>query len=162
MKSVLNRRLSMLTLMLIAVGVLLFVRLFSFQFNSDLATYFEDQSSQSYRQQRDLIPDRGRILDRNGNLLATNEMNYKVGISPNFLTNKAKTAHDLAAVLNLDEQTVFNKINNDLKYVQLTSAPVPNDVAQRAAKVNPLAVVLDPVPHPIYPRGALTAQLCGF
>src|SRR5258708_27821150 len=115
MKTMLNRRLSMLTFVLITVGVLLFVRLFSFQFDANLTAYFQNSANQSYRQLRDMIPDRGRIFDRNGELLATNAMDYDVGVSPRYVTDKAKpqTAHDLAAALSINEQTIVDALNQD-------------------------------------------------
>ena len=89
MRTSFNRRLSMLTVALIVVGILLLVRLASFQFQLDTASYLQNKGSNSYRQLRDQIPDRGRIYDRNMELLATNMMEYDIAISPNLVTDKA-------------------------------------------------------------------------
>src|SRR5436190_6587185 len=121
MKTTLNRRLSMLTILLLVVGVLLLTRLASFQFDLDTASYLQNSASNSYRQLRDLIPDRGRIFDRNMELLAGNMMEYEIGVSPNYITDKRKAAHDLAIALNEDETRIYDKIHvsDDVKYVQL-------------------------------------------
>src|SRR5207253_1135832 len=104
---------------------------------------------------RNLIPDRGRIFDRNMELLAGNTMDYEIGASPNYITNKAKAAHDLAAILNDDETHIFTKISrDDLKYV-LLAKPVSTDVAQKIASLNLLGIVTDPIPKRIYPQQSL-------
>ncbi len=96
MKTTFTRRLSLLTVALIIIGMLLMTRLASFQFDLDMASYLQNSASNSYRQLRDLIPDRGRIFDRNMELLAGNTMEYGIGVSPRLIINKSKVAHDLA------------------------------------------------------------------
>jgi cell division protein FtsI/penicillin-binding protein 2 len=163
MKATLNRRITLLTAVLIVTGILLLARLASFQFDLDTASYLQNSASNSYRQLRDLIPDRGRIFDRNMELLAGNMMEYEIGVSPNYITNKRKAAHDLAVALNEDEEKIFRKIDvgNDVKYVQLARR-VPNDVAQKVIKLNLLGVQTAPIPKRIYPQGSLAAQVIGF
>src|SRR5258708_10491443 len=161
MKASLNRRLSLLTFMLVVVGILLMVRLASFQFNFDAASYLENAASNTYRQLRNLIPDRGRIYDRNGELLAGNTMEYGIGVSPDYITNKPQAAHDLALALGLDEATVLTKISKKAQYV-LLARPVSAEVAQKVAKLDMLGVVPEPIPRRIYPQGSLAGQVVGF
>ncbi len=165
MKTTLNRRLSMLTALLLVVGVLLLGRLASFQFDFDTASYLQNRANNTYRQLRDLIPDRGRIFDRNMELLAGNMMEYEIGVSPAYITasRRHEAAHDLAAVLNEDEAVIFRKINvgDDVKYVQLARR-VSNDVAQKVVKLGLLGVQTAPIPKRIYPQGSLAAQVVGF
>ncbi|MEP7285188.1 MAG: penicillin-binding protein 2 [Chloroflexota bacterium] len=161
MKATLNRRLSMLTVILVVIGGLLLLRIASFPFQSEAATYLENEGNSSYHQLRDLIPDRGRIFDRNGELLAGNQMQYRISVSPNYITDKVKAAHDLALALGDDEARIFKLINNDSQYVLLTG-PVEADVAQKVAKLNLLGANSEPVPQRIYPQGSLAAQIIGF
>src|SRR5437879_4110461 len=102
MKTTFNRRLSMLTFILVIVGVLLLIQLASFQFRLDVAT-LGNQISDTQHQSLDKVPERGQIYDRNGELLAVNTNNYRIGASPVYFTNKAKVAHELADALNDNE-----------------------------------------------------------
>src|SRR5262245_50336561 len=110
MKANLNRRLSMLTTIIVILGIVLLTRLASFQFNVDAASYLQSRASNTYRQLRDLIPDRGRIFDRNGVLLAGNMMEYEISVSPNYISDKKQAAHDLAVALNDDETRIYDLI----------------------------------------------------
>ncbi|MCC7449297.1 MAG: penicillin-binding protein 2 [Anaerolineae bacterium] len=162
MKTTLNRRLSMLTVTLVIIGTLLLTRLASFQFQLDTAAYLQNIANNTYRQLRDLTPERGRIYDRNGELLAGNMMEYEIGASPLLITDKPKAARELAAALNDDETRIFNLIkDDDVKYVILAK-PVSAEVAQKIAKVNQLGVQTAPIPKRIYPQGSLAAQIIGF
>ncbi len=163
MRTSFTRRLSILTVALIVLGILLLVRLASFQFQLDTASYLENKGSNSYRQLRDQIPDRGRIYDRNMELLATNMMEYDIAISPNLVTDKPKVAHDLAVALSQDDQTILNKIDvpSDVVYVPLAHA-VTTAVAQKIDKLNILGAKIIPLPKRIYPQGSLAAQVVGF
>jgi cell division protein FtsI (penicillin-binding protein 3) len=161
-KSGLNRRLSILTLVLIVTGVLLLARLASFQFQFDTASYLASAANNSYRQLRDLIPDRGRIFDRNGELLAANTMEYAIGASPNYITDKTTAAKELAAALGDSEGRIYNLLSQeDVVYVRLADR-VSTDVAQKIAKLGYLGVKTEPIPKRIYPQGNLAGQIIGF
>ncbi len=162
MKTTLNRRLSILTFILVVLGMLLLLRLTSFQFQLDTASYLQNLGSNSYRQLRNLIPDRGRIFDRNMELLATNTMEYAIGVSPIYITDKTKAAHDLAQVLNDDETRIYNLIKDDkVLYVQLAK-PVSTEVAQKISSLNLFGVKTEPIPKRIYPQHSLASQVVGF
>ncbi len=163
MKATLHRRLSVLSIALIILGGLLLARLASFQFDLDTASYLQNTANNSYRQLRDLIPDRGRIYDRNMELLAVNMMEYEIGVSPSLILNKRNAAHDLAVALNDDETRIYDAINvkDDVKYVMLARR-VPTDVAQKVVKLDLLGVQTAPIPKRIYPNGSLAAQVVGF
>ncbi|HVO42504.1 MAG TPA: penicillin-binding protein 2 [Aggregatilineales bacterium] len=161
MKTTLNRRLSMLTFVLIAVGVLLLAQLASFQFRPDIATNLGNLANGSYHLSRDQIPDRGQIYDRNGELLAVNTMTYDIGASPVYFTDKRKAAHDLAAALNDDESRIYNLLNQDTPWVLLASS-VSADTLQKVNKLNLLGIKPEAVPQRVYPQNSLAAQVIGF
>ncbi|MHB8627712.1 MAG: peptidoglycan D,D-transpeptidase FtsI family protein [Aggregatilineales bacterium] len=156
------RRLSMLTVLLVAVGVLMLARLGSFQFQLDTAAYLQNLANNAYHTPRQLIPDRGRIFDRNGELLAGNEMYYDIGVSPNLITDKDGVAQKLASVLGIEQGLVRSALDSDAQYIPLTKAPVGTDLAQQIARLNIPGVVLDPKPRRIYPQGALAGPVLGF
>src|SRR5258708_16079033 len=133
MKATPKHRLALLTVFLVAFAAPLLARLASFPFQADAAAYLESNANNSYRQLRDLIPDRGRIFDRNGQLLAGNVMDYNITASPNLILNKQKAAAQLATPLDDDENRIYKLIkDNDLHYPVLPralSTTVPHKVA---------------------------------
>src|SRR5450432_1991776 len=106
MRITLNRRLSMLTFLIVGVGVLLLARVASFQFQLDMVAYLQNVASSRYTSVADQLPERGAIYDRNGELLAGNTTEYMIGVSPIYITDKPKVAHDLAAILSVSESAI--------------------------------------------------------
>ena len=162
MRVTFNRRVTMLTLILVVLGVLLLARLGSFQFQLDMAYYLQNAAQQVYRTVNDRFPERGLIYDRNGELLAANTTEYVIGVSPTYITDKPRAARLLAEVLGDDEARIFTLIDRNVRYVRLTPQPVSTEVAQRAAALNLLGLVIDPEPRRIYPQASLAAHLVGF
>lgn len=157
-----NRRLTLLTFLLIVIGMLLLARLASFQFQLDVAAYLQKVAVSNYRNVSDRFPERGRIFDRNGELLAVNTTEYRIGISPIYITDRRKLAGELADILNLDEGRVYELTGSKAPYELLTTQPVSADVAQKAASLGSIAVSIDPEAKRIYPLGSLAAQVIGF
>ena len=164
MIDVLPRRLSLLTVLLIAVGVLMLARLGSFQFQFDAAAYLRDSADTSYHTPRESVPDRGRIFDRNGELLAGNEMFYIIGVSPNLINegSKADVARKLSEKLGIDEAQLLIALQSNAEYVPLTKTPVATDIAQKVTALNIYGVKLDPKPRRTYPQGSLAGPVIGF
>src|SRR5258708_19968998 len=113
MKATLKHRLSLLTVFLVGFGGVVLARLASFPFQADAAAYLESNANNSYRQLRDLIPDRGRIFDRNGQLLAGNVMDYNITASPNLILNKQKAAAQLATALDDGQNRIYKLIRDN-------------------------------------------------
>lgn len=162
MNETLSRRLSMMTIVLISIGALLLARVGSFQFQLDTAAYLQNIASNAYHQSREQIPDRGRIFDRNGELLAGNEMYYGIGVSPALVGDKRDVAQKLAPLLSIEEGQLLNYLQSDAQYIPLTKQPVSTAIAQQVAKLDIRGVVLDPVPRRTYPQGSLAGPVIGF
>src|ERR1700690_3766779 len=113
MNDIFPRRLSILSVLLVAVGVLMLARLGSFQFQLDTAAYLQNLADSAYHTPRQLIPDRGRIFDRNGELLAGNEMYYDIGVSPNLITDKDGVAQTLANILGIEQGLIRTALDSD-------------------------------------------------
>jgi cell division protein FtsI (penicillin-binding protein 3) len=163
MDSTFSRRLSILTGLLISVGALLLARIGSFQFQLDTAQYLQNAASNAYHTARELVPDRGRIYDRNGELLAGNEMYYDIGISPNLIDKKTETANRIGRILGIDPATLEKTLRESkLPYIRLTDKPASTEIAQQIAKEDIVGVRLDPVPRRTYPQGKLAGPIIGF
>jgi cell division protein FtsI (penicillin-binding protein 3) len=162
MRGIFNKRLSMMTISMMLVGVLLLARLASFQFQLDMAAYLQTVANNNYRTLSDRYPERGRIFDRNGQLLAGNSTEYKIGVSPIYVSSPDKLAKDLAAILGESEAKMYTKVTSEATYELLTPIPVSVEVAQKVARLESIAVRIDPEPKRIYPQSNLASHLVGF
>ncbi len=163
MDATFSRRLSILTGLLITVGALLLARIGSFQFQLDTAQYLQNAASNAYHTAREQVPDRGRIYDRNGELLAGNEMFYDIGISPNLINDKKDAANRIGRILGIDPATLEKTfLENDSPYIRLTNKPASTEIAQKIAKEDIVGVRLDPIPRRTYPQGKLAGPIIGF
>ncbi len=162
MKAMLNTRLTMLSVLLIAIGIFLLTWIAIFPFRYSAASALIESANSSYRQLRNLIPDRGRIFDRNGEVLATNIMDYRISASPNVILDKAKAAHLLAAALNDDEARIAKLIADDNSQYVVLASEVSTETAQKVAETNLFGVKTEPIPVRRYPQGSLASQVVGF
>jgi cell division protein FtsI/penicillin-binding protein 2 len=163
-----NRRLNLVTVALIGVGLVLLARLLSFQFYIDPRTRqtLEDNNQNRLFQRIEVHPNRGLIYDRNGHLLATNSFEYRVGISPNQIVNRQAIATKLAPLVGMAEDELYHALEPNADGVfepyVLLAARVDFQTGQAIADLEIDGMVLEPLPTRMYPQGPLTAQLVGF
>ncbi len=164
----LSRRLTLVGIVFIAISLVLLARLLSFQFrmNPEIKQALEDQARNRYQQTVEVLPRRGQIFDRNGHLLATNSFEYRIGISPNQIVNRQKVAIDLAPLVGLPENRLYNLLQPGADgtfapYVLLANR-VSAEVGQAIADLGIPGIIIEPLPIRIYPQGELTAQIVGL
>ena len=58
------------------------------------------------------IKERGKIFDRNGNLLATSIISNSLSANPNKIKNKYKLSKELSYILKIEENTILKKLQN--------------------------------------------------
>jgi len=101
-----NGRLRFLGIIFALIGSMIFGQMVRIQ-NSAQARAIKDSFDKTYNQEvRVIIPERGNIYDRWGNLLAGNIEVYEIGIAPPEVNNPETVAQDLSAILGLDYQTI--------------------------------------------------------
>ncbi|MBI3363007.1 MAG: penicillin-binding protein 2 [Chloroflexi bacterium] len=150
----------------VGVGLIVF-RLFSIQFSPNVP-YFNDEFRQITERRKEFEPPRGRIYDRQGELLATNDTLYEVNASPVFVTNPEAAAEVLAEKLNRSRKELAALLTGKDSYI-LIQRPVPATIGGELialqngpdrADLNGIA--LEPIPHREYPGGRLGSQILGF
>lgn len=158
-----RRRLPLVIVMLVVMTLLLLGRLVSFQFQlaPEVVTYLESLANSGYSQTLRLAAARGRIYDRDGMALAVNTLEYRVGISPNLVSDPRETATQLAALLNQSELELFEQVNSNVPWV-LLAPRVSAEVGQQIAQLDLPGVRIEPVARRSYPQGTLAAHLVGF
>jgi cell division protein FtsI/penicillin-binding protein 2 len=150
----------------VGVGLVTF-RLVSLQFGPNVP-YFNDEFAKITQRRKEFAPPRGRIFDRSGALLATNDTMYEVNASPPFVTDPEEAAEALAGILDLSRKELIAALTSDGSYV-LLDRPVPASVgaellALRDDEDGPdlSGINFEVIPHRTYPGGQLGGQLLGF
>ncbi|NDJ34244.1 MAG: hypothetical protein GYB64_06215, partial [Chloroflexi bacterium] len=114
-------RLAFVGVLMLGLGVVLLwriVQLYLGLLGTD-AGYFAEQAAIQYRDQITVRPPRGEIYDRSEVLLATNSVEYEIGISPGLVEDPAETAALLADAMELPYEDVLADVQADAPFVLL-------------------------------------------
>lgn len=123
-------------------------------------------------------PERGVIYDRNGAVLAANTQDYRVSVSPNFITDIDSLATSLTTILQIPRIEILAKLdpqpNNqpgetedgaaemkDPAYV-LISSYVNVETADMLRGLEDQGVQLEPIPRRFYPQNDMLCHTLGF
>ena len=111
-----------------------------------------------------ITADRGKILDRNGKVLATNLTTTSLYLVPNQIQDKEKVTKDLADILNISyddmAKHVFKKTS--LERVHPEGRQLSFEIADKINSLNYDGVYLLKEAKRFYPYGNLLAQTLGF
>jgi cell division protein FtsI/penicillin-binding protein 2 len=160
MRESLNRRLGIVGVIMLTLVGLITYRLVSLQFGIDTA-YFAETALTEYRYQVTLQPPRGEVYDRNGILLATNAIDYEIGMSPVLIYDRQRTAELLSEATGLTIDELLEDLSSPAPYVQLVR-PAPATMGQRVLELDLDGVVVSPLPRRYYPHSTLASHVLGF
>jgi cell division protein FtsI/penicillin-binding protein 2 len=114
---------------------------------------------------KELTPKRGKIYVREGTELyplATNLTFYSLSVVPRQIKDKKDAAFKLSSILNLDENELYSKINNDKPYLPPIASKVDEDKAEEIKNLNLAGVYLEEEDIRSYPEGEMAASILGF
>jgi len=107
-------------------------------------------------------PERGVIYDHNGAVLAVDEWDYRVAVSPSILTDPEELANDLAPILQIPRGQLLDQLESPKLYEVLA----PRVSSETAEAIRELTlgdeVQLDALPRRFYPQGSLMCHVLGF
>ena len=107
-------------------------------------------------------PERGVIYDHNGAVLAVDEWDYRLGVSPSILTDAEELATELSPVLQVPRGQLLEQMESSQLYVVL-AARISSETADAIRKLDyGDEVQLDPLPRRFYPQGNLMCHVLGF
>lgn len=118
-------------------------------------------------------PERGDILDANGNMLASSTYVYTVGITPKDLMSTSQDSIDkdmicreLALILEMDEAKVIAEANKrNLMYTELkkgVSREKKDELDEFRKKYSVGGITIDSVARRFYPNQNLASQIIGY
>ncbi|WP_421384464.1 stage V sporulation protein D [Bacillus salacetis] len=108
-------------------------------------------------------PERGKILDKNGVELATNQSAPTVFVVPRQITDPAKTAEKLAAALNLPLEDVYQYVTKSASMVRVNEArKISYEKAKEVRDLNLKGVYIAEDSKRYYPFGSYLSHVLGF
>ena len=132
-RKVFRSRIIIASVFMIAMALLLIYRLFNLQIiNHD---YYTEEALGNQLQILPIPPIRGDILDRNGKVLATNELSYRLTITPEKIDNINDTFIELQISDLIDEEDIerFNK--NLSRYKEFHNIPIKYNLSEEISVV---------------------------
>ena len=147
-----------------------------FKLQHDQYEEYSYKASQMHWQRIKDVPNRGDILDRNGNILASTTYEYTIGITPSDVMksqenrkdplSKQDIADSFAEIIGADANKMVEWLaEEDTPYVQVmkkVNYEQMKDLQAFLSEYNIGGVKIDAVPKRYYNYGSLAAQVIGF
>ncbi len=110
-----------------------------------------------------LVPDRGDIVDRDGEPLARTIDAWSIGLRPEkVIGDKLQLARKLAQLMpELSEADYFNMLRSDKSFFYLRRRAAP-DLVEAVNALGEPGISLDREPERLYPQTSLAAHVIGF
>jgi cell division protein FtsI (penicillin-binding protein 3) len=110
---------------------------------------------------RDLAPQRGKIFDRNGELLALTVESQSLYAVPGQVEEPLWIAQQVGALLDVDSETLYQRLTSDRDFVYLKRQVEP-ELAEQVLGFELAGVYTHPEPTRIYPAGVVASHITGF
>lgn len=123
--------------------------------------FYLKQGEARYARKLDLAASRGRIVDRNGAILAASVLSPSLFVLPKEFEADKRQRANLARVLGMTPNELANRLDDSPNYVWL-SRQLDEPVAKAAMDLNIKGLFKTPEFKRKYPAGEAAAQLVGF
>ncbi len=167
---VIRRRLALLMAIFLALFLLLGVRLFDLQVLQ--AQSLQTRAQAQWTSESSIRPTRGRILDRNGAVLAQSATAYTLCASPRRVNDARALARIISPVIGMDEDTIAEKVADRSRGGVTLKRQLPRESAQeirmlvaadaKAGDGMLSGLYLEEESRRYYPMGDFACQLLGL
>lgn len=176
------KRYAIITLICVVTGAAIVVQLVRINYTT-FAKDLIDKSEDYLGVEKTIYPPRGTIYDRSGNILATNQVGYELGIDLKSVEDPESIAFATASILeDLDYVDIFNIANTEKRDVEnryfVVSSFVSKEKIMELEKLEETyavrradtrsfipslsGLVWTPMQQRTYPEGTLAANILGF
>ena len=123
--------------------------------------YYMQKADELHQRERKIKAKRGRILDRNGTVLAANEVVCTVSVIHSQIEDEEKVIKVLAGELDMDVEEVTKKVKkvSSMEYIKTN---VAKDIGDEIRKYNLAGVKVDEDYKRVYPYDELASKVLGF
>ena len=125
------------------------------------ADYYSEKATQLHERERSIKAARGRIVDRNGTIIADNKTVCTISVIHNQIEDPEYVISVLAKELNLSEETVRKKVE---KYssMERVKSNVDKSIGDRIREMDMAGVKVDEDYKRYYPYDELASKILGF
>lgn len=110
---------------------------------------------------REMAPQRGKIFDRNGNLLAMTVEAQSLFAVPKQVTEPLWVAQQIGGLLGVDSDELYHRLTSDKDFVYV-KRQVDGVLAQKVLDLDMDGVFSHPEPTRVYPAGSVASHVTGF
>lgn len=123
--------------------------------------YYMQKADELHQRERRIKAKRGRILDRNGEILAANEVVCTVSVIHSQIEDEDKVIKVLAGELDMDVEEVTKKVNkvSSMEYIKTN---VAKDIGDAIREYDLPGVKIDEDYKRVYPYNELASKVLGF
>lgn len=125
------------------------------------AEYYQEKAKVLHEREREIKAARGEIVDRNGNVLATNKTVCTISVIHSQIKDKEKVINVLAEELELSEVTVRAKVEK-VSSMERIKTNVSKETGDKIREMNLSGVKVDEDFKRYYPYGELASKVLGF
>ena len=104
---------------------------------------------------------RGKIYDKNGNLLATSIISNSLSTNPLKIKNKTLISKNLSEILNLDENKILKNLNKSKKFVWIKRNITPKE-HQAIINLGEINLRIHKETKRVYPYSNFASHLVGY
>ena len=140
--------------MLVLMGRLVYLMVFR-------SEYYSQQALELHERERSIKAARGEILDRNGNVLASNRTVCTISVIHSQITDPEAVIKLLCKELNLEEETIRKRVEKRSSIEKIKSN-VSKEIGDRIRKADLAGVKVDEDYKRYYPYGELASKVLGF
>ena len=149
----------LMALLILACFAVLIGRSFYLQvLNND---FLQEKGDSRYRRDLDISASRGRISDRNGDVLAVSTPMKSIWAIPAEARLTPEQLKQLAGLLEMDVKELARKLASDKPFVFL-QRQLPPEIGERVAALKLPGIGQDREYRRYYPTGEMTAHIVGF
>ncbi len=161
-QTTIHSRLPFVIIFLIVMAGYLVINLANFQFfPRSVRQEMERRGSAITSSTRRIPAERGLIYDRDGEPLAFNALQYRVGVSPSLVADALGLSRRLALILDIDEFEIHRRATSDNLW-EFIAGPISADQGQAIAALDEISINLEKIPKRFYPQGPLAGHVIGF
>ena len=154
-----HRRIMILGVLLIAGFVVVVGKLFWVQVVDH--GYYQKVARRYLEHRRELLAQRGSILDRNRQILAVDLIHYSLAIRPRLVADRAKAARQIASLISVPYRTILKKIQGNKSFVYIAHR-LSVKTAEKLRALGIKGVVLEKKFSRYYPYKEQAAQTIGY
>ena len=123
--------------------------------------YYMQKADELHQRERRIKAKRGRILDRNGEILAANEVVCTVSVIHSQIEDEDKVIKVLAGELDMDVEEVTKKVKkvSSMEYIKTN---VAKDIGDAIREYDLPGVKIDEDDKRVYPYNELASKVLGF